>query len=278
MKKAYVVLFILSVVFLNTSFAQKPAVMMSKEPGWHKIGEITASLKMQTESIVVLGADEFSSIKLRVTDAPLNIDRLQVVYESGEVEDIEVRNNLKEGGETRAVTLKNGDEDIEKVVFTYKTLENYKGQKAHVELYGFKNEPDNADAYRERKAEKDNDAEAAEREAREEANEIKRDAERKAERVENEANDVTTDDDDERKAKEADREVKDDTEKLGDKISEGAGNVAAEVKDKPYSGKMGPDGEKIFIDKNSKYYYINHEGKKVYISKSQLRDKPDKDR
>jgi vacuolar-type H+-ATPase subunit H len=275
MKKAYVGLFILLVALLNVAVAQKPAVMMSDEPGWHKIGEITANFKMQTESIVVLGADKFSSVKLRVTDAPMNIDRIQVVYESGEVEDIEVRNNLKEGGETRTVSLKNADEDIEKVVFTYKTLENYKGEKAHVELYGFKGDRDQSDAYRDKKREKENDAEDAEREAREEANEIKRDAEREADKIDNDADNA--DDEAVRKAKAADREVKDDGEKLGDKISEGAGNVAAEVKDKPYSNKMGPDGEKVFIDKNSKYYYINHEGKKVYISKSQLRDKPEKD-
>jgi len=104
-----------------SAFAQKPAVVISDEPGWHKIGEINASLEMETESIVVLGSDEFSSIKLKVTDAPLNVERVQVHYESGEIEDIDVQSSLQAGSETDMLKLKNADKEIEKVSFTYQT-------------------------------------------------------------------------------------------------------------------------------------------------------------
>src|SRR5688572_30962802 len=98
MKKAAVMILILVTAFV--AFAQKPAVVTNNEPGWQKIGEITASFKMQNESIVVLGADEFDAIRLKVTDAPIHIERVQVFYESGDLEEINVRNELQAGGQT----------------------------------------------------------------------------------------------------------------------------------------------------------------------------------
>jgi hypothetical protein len=107
-----------SAIFGN-AFGQKPSVVTDNEPGWRKIGETTASFKSQNESIHVIGADEFAAIKLKVTDAPLEITRLQVFYESGDMEEIDVRNKLQAGSETRTFNLKHADRDISKVAFTY---------------------------------------------------------------------------------------------------------------------------------------------------------------
>jgi hypothetical protein len=63
---------------------------------------------------------------------------LQVFYESGETEEIDIKNELQPGSETRKIDLKGADQDIQKVRFTYKTLPNQKAEKAHVELYGLR--------------------------------------------------------------------------------------------------------------------------------------------
>ena len=112
--------------------------MLSTNPGWHKIGEVKADFKVENESIAVLGADKFRSILLKVTDAPINIQDVKVTYESGEVEDFDVKNELKANSETRKIDLKDPTKEIKKVTFTYKTLPNQKDEKAHVELYGLK--------------------------------------------------------------------------------------------------------------------------------------------
>jgi hypothetical protein len=138
MKKTAVLFFVLFVALANVSFAQEPGVVVSNKAGWHKIGEVKASFKMENESIAVLGADKFKSIKLKVTDAPINIERVQVFYESGEMEEIPVRSELKAGAETRTIDLKGSTQELKKVVFTYKTISNSKDEKAHVELYGLK--------------------------------------------------------------------------------------------------------------------------------------------
>jgi hypothetical protein len=270
MKKVVVGMIVLLASSVNIALAQKPAVVTTNEPGWMKIGEITASFRSTNESIVVLGADEFESIRLKVTDAPLEIERLQVFYESGEMEDVNVANQLKAGGQTRVIKLEQPERDIKKVAFTYKTAPNYKGDKATVELHGLKTArqgdhndglPNGAKATKtaddvQDAAEKldDEREEAAEqaKEVKEEAKEEAREAERDAERAPQKA---------ERKSNETGSELKED-----------AANAGAKIKDKVYEGKGGPQGQTIYIDKHSRYYYINGDAKKIYITKSEMKD------
>lgn len=234
----------LAVLCTLNSFAQKPAVVPSNEPGWQHIGQVTASFKNQNESIEVLGADEFSAIKLKVMEAPLEIDRLQVFYESGDMEEIKIGKEIGKDNESRVINLKHPDRDIEKVAFTYKTGSNAEGEKADVALYGLKkDQPGGADSYRDEKEEMKKDA----REARDEVKD---------------------------KANEASNEVEEDAQSVGDKVSEGAGDAAAAIKDQKVDDKVGPGGETVYLNDEAKYYYINNEGDKVFITEVQLKDKP----
>jgi hypothetical protein len=258
MKKATIISALL-VMLASMAFSQKPGVVTSNTPGWKKIGETTASFKSQNESIAVLGADEFSAIKLKVTDAPIQIERLQVFYESGDMEDIDIAHRLQAGAETRSINLKNPTRDIQKVAFTYKTIPNYKGDKAHVELLGLKTaQQGKSDAYR-KDANDNNDRNVEE--AADDADQAAENAERNLEEE--------TDD--------ARRNTRSGVEKVGDQVSETANKAAAAIKDQVYIGKTGPAGQTIYIDNNDKYYYVNEQGKKVFVSKSQLRDRPHRD-
>ena len=138
MKKIILFFFAMSALLFNTAFAQEPSIMLSDKPGWHKIGEVKADFKMENQSISVMGKDRFKSILLKVTDAPINIEGIQVFYESGDMEQFDVKNELKAGAETKKLDMKGGGQEIKKVTFTYKTLPNQQDEKAHVELYGLK--------------------------------------------------------------------------------------------------------------------------------------------
>ena len=61
--------------------------------------------------------------------------------------------------------------------------------------------------------------------------------------------------------------------KVGHKTSELAAKGASTVVDKQYKGKCGPNGETVYINNHSHYYYINKEGHRVYLKKSELMDK-----
>jgi hypothetical protein len=138
MKKTALVSLMLLLGVVVSTLAQEPNIVASRKPGWHKIGEVKASFKVESESIAVLGADEFKSIKLKVTDAPINIENVVVFYESGETQEIPVKGTLQAGAETGTFDLERPNEELKKISFTYKSEPNFRGEKAHVELYGLK--------------------------------------------------------------------------------------------------------------------------------------------
>lgn len=69
------------------------------------------------------------------------------------------------------------------------------------------------------------------------------------------------------------QDVKNAAKKTGNKTAEIASKGASKIVDKTYKDKVGPNGETIYIDKHSKYYYVDDKGKHVYVSKSELKDK-----
>jgi len=65
--------------------------------------------------------------------------------------------------------------------------------------------------------------------------------------------------------------IKKTAKKVGNKTSEIAAKGAAKVVDKTYKDKVGPQGQTIYIDNQSRYYYVNKKGTRVYVSKSKLK-------
>ena len=123
--------------------AQSPAIVLSDAAGWHKIGEKTVDFKMERDEISVIGADRFSMIKFKVTEAAIQLVSLEIAYESGDKQDVTVNQAIKTPGESRTFDLKGGSErSIKKIIFVYKTLPNSKDEKAHVEIWGLKTNTD----------------------------------------------------------------------------------------------------------------------------------------
>ena len=59
---------------------------------------------------------------------------------------------------------------------------------------------------------------------------------------------------------------------VGHKTAEVAAKGAAAITDKKYEGKCGPHGETIYINKDSRYFYVDKKGHREYLKKSQLRN------
>ena len=133
-------LILLAAVFVSLSSlkAQKVEVVTSNKPGWHKIGETSVNFKADKDVVKVLGADSFKALRIKATDAPVHIENMQVVYENGEPEDIAIRFDFKQGTESRAIDLKGYERKIKEVSFVYRTVPNWKGEKAHIEIWGLK--------------------------------------------------------------------------------------------------------------------------------------------
>ncbi len=112
-------------------------VVTSDKTGWQKIGEMTASFSKERDVMVVAGADRFASIKIKVTDADINITDIEVYYENGTQQKLNVRSQIKKGGESRVIDLNGSERSIKKIAFVYKTMGG-SATNARLEVWGMK--------------------------------------------------------------------------------------------------------------------------------------------
>jgi hypothetical protein len=68
------------------------------------------------------------------------------------------------------------------------------------------------------------------------------------------------------------KRVKKGAKAVGNKTAEVASKGEARVADKKYDGKVGPQGQTIYIDDDGSYYWIDSKGREHPIAASQLRD------
>ena len=103
------------------------------------IGTLEANFTADHDTLVVRGPfDDFRRIKLKVTNAGLNLQRMVVVYENGQPEQITVRANIPKGGESRQIELAGGGKRrIRRIDFWYDTKGILNG-KAHLTVFGMK--------------------------------------------------------------------------------------------------------------------------------------------
>jgi hypothetical protein len=132
-------------ILFGNAIAQKPAVVADAKPGWHRIGGLQASFKNQDEAIHITGNDEFTALRLEIETGPIHIDRMQVFYESGDMETIDVKKEMSKGESSGALQLKHAGRDISKIAFTYHSVANSKSDKAEIEIYGLKTASDSYD-------------------------------------------------------------------------------------------------------------------------------------
>src|SRR4051812_35362713 len=91
------------------------------EKDWKVLGEAKVDKRSETDEIKI-GGDEgaFKRIKFEVRGADVTFKKVSVVYESGDPEQLEVRDTVKRGSQTRPIDLKGGRRAIKKVVMVYK--------------------------------------------------------------------------------------------------------------------------------------------------------------
>jgi hypothetical protein len=120
--------------------AQKVAQPKAGAAGtWRLIGQTHADHGADHDTIIVQGPyDNFRKIKFKVTDAPLNMQRMVVTYDNGAPDNIDIRQNIPQGGESRVIDLRGvGKRSLRRIDFWYDTKGFLKG-KADVTVFGMK--------------------------------------------------------------------------------------------------------------------------------------------
>lgn len=74
-------------------------------------------------------------------------------------------------------------------------------------------------------------------------------------------------------ADKVEQHVKTGAKKAGHKTAELASKGKSKITDKTYKDKVGPNGETVYIDRHSKYYYVDDRGHRHYVKKDELKDK-----
>lgn len=80
----------------------------------------------------------------------------------------------------------------------------------------------------------------------------------------------------EESAKTAGHEIKKGAKKTAHKTAEIASKGKAKVTDEVYKDKVGPNGQTVYIDNHSQYYWIDKKGHRHYVKETQLKDKDEK--
>ncbi len=109
-----------------------------KLDNWRELGRVKAGHNGDHDRIVIDGPhDTYRRLKFRVENSALNMSKMVVTYEDGAPENIEVKNEIPKGGESRAIDLKGGKRKLKSVEFWFDTKGILNG-KAEVILYGDK--------------------------------------------------------------------------------------------------------------------------------------------
>jgi hypothetical protein len=140
MKIKNIILLSALLLAVTSIFAQKVTQPKAGAPGsWRLIGTTHANHTADHDAIIVAGPyDTFRKLKFKVTDAPLNLYKMVVTYGNGVPDNIEVRQNIPKGGESRVIELKgSGTRHIRKIEFWYDTKGLLNG-KADVSVFGMK--------------------------------------------------------------------------------------------------------------------------------------------
>lgn len=139
MKKVLSIVLLAIAGLYGTASAQQTTVVSADTSGWYKIGQANVDFKRDRDEIVILGADRFKSIKLKVINSPIDLKDLEIFYESGNKQDVKINASLKAAGESQVIDLEKGEQrSIKKIVIVYKTLANNMDLKAYVEVWGLK--------------------------------------------------------------------------------------------------------------------------------------------
>jgi hypothetical protein len=103
---------------------------------WEELGCQKVGFLIDRDVVKVGRHDgRFKAIRLEVSGNTVYIEDLKVVYGNGVADDIPVRSEIRDGGQTRALDLKGRDRAIDRVEMVYRAQPNFKGS-AKVCVYG----------------------------------------------------------------------------------------------------------------------------------------------
>ncbi|MES1243788.1 MAG: hypothetical protein ABUT39_19440 [Acidobacteriota bacterium] len=105
-------------------------------PRWELLGERTVTDKVDHDVLTVTAArGTFRSLKLEVRGRSVQFHSVKIHFGDGETQDVELRNVIPAGGESRTIDVEGRDRVIRSIEFRY-DAQSLLGKKAVVLVYG----------------------------------------------------------------------------------------------------------------------------------------------
>jgi len=105
---------------------------------WRILGTMQATHNGDHDAMEIKGPhDSYRKLKIKVRNSPVNIQKMVVRYEDGRPEEINLRSEIKEGGESRVIDLQGGKRKIKAIDFWYDT-KGFLNGKAELTIFGMK--------------------------------------------------------------------------------------------------------------------------------------------
>jgi hypothetical protein len=107
--------------------------------GWENLGSKEVKDRSEQDTWHIGGSKgQFRKIKITVQKKAVRFYRLEVKFENGQVQNIELRNVIPAGGSTRVIDLIGTDRRIDKVDVWYEAQTFRRGVRSQVTLYGMR--------------------------------------------------------------------------------------------------------------------------------------------
>ncbi len=104
--------------------------------GWRLLGQMTVTDSLDHDTLPVTGArGDFKNLRLKVLDRAVEFRSMKIHFANGEVQDIELRDKIPAGGQSRVIDVSGGDRVIRQIEFWY-DAQSLGGKRARVRVYG----------------------------------------------------------------------------------------------------------------------------------------------
>lgn len=144
MRKAILFFVTLSLFSLKAIAQEVVAVKTGASGTWQELGTINVDFKLNHDDIVLMGPAEFKSFKFKVFDAPVQILNMNVIYQNGKVDQMNIKYLVQPGVESRVIDLKtkggvkDSERKIRRITVWYQSATKDQQGKAKLVLWGMK--------------------------------------------------------------------------------------------------------------------------------------------
>ena len=114
---------------INRSNAGRPVRPSPGHGRWDQLGCQKVGF-IKDRDVIRVGRREgrFTAIRLLVSGNKIHLMDLKVVYGNGQPDDLQVRREIRAGGQTRAIDLKGRKRFIDRIEMTYRSRPSFRGQ------------------------------------------------------------------------------------------------------------------------------------------------------